>query len=140
MPTIAWDDSIAVGNTLIDQQHQQLFRAINDLDQAIHGTAPDTDKVFQSLLFLIDYTRNHFAEEEGLMAECGYPGLEAHRAQHARLTQKLNDLSHLISRYSARDPLIAEELGAFLTGEWLRTHVIESDHQLIPYLAKLGKT
>lgn len=140
MPTIEWDDSIAVGNALIDAQHQKLFAAINDLDRAIHSPRVDTDQVFQSLLFLIDYTRNHFADEERLMAECGYAHLEAHRAEHVQLTHKLNELSHLISRYSIKDPLIAEDLGAFLTGEWLRTHVIESDHQLIPDLARLGRT
>lgn len=140
MTTTLWQDSFAVGNALIDRQHQQLFQAIHDLDHALHLPQVDTEQVFQCLVFLLDYTKTHFADEEQLMAECAYPDIEVHRTEHATLIRRLDELSHQISSYSAKDPLLGEALGEFLTGKWLQSHVIESDHLLIPYLARLGQT
>lgn len=41
---------------------------------------------------LIDYTKTHFADEEQLMEEHGYPDYEKHKETHAELIEKLLEL------------------------------------------------
>lgn len=135
MPTIAWEDSFAIGHETIDAQHRQLFQAIADLDQALRKVPVDRDRVFDCMLFLLDYTQRHFTEEEAVMQSCGFPGLDEHRAQHETLIASLHALSRQISTYSATDAVINEELETFLNAEWLKTHVLESDRKLTPFLA-----
>jgi hemerythrin len=58
--------------TTVDSQHKNLFRMAADLHRAmLAGTAKP--KLFQLLEDLVQYTLVHFAYEERLMEDAGYP-------------------------------------------------------------------
>ncbi|MDR2598643.1 MAG: bacteriohemerythrin, partial [Oscillospiraceae bacterium] len=76
-----WSDELATGNVMIDTQHKQLIKMVNDLMEACksgHGRA----KLSSTMQFLIDYTIKHFADEEKLQHQHSYPDFANHRKLH----------------------------------------------------------
>ena len=66
----------------------QLFGAVAELEHALRTGRADAI-INQLLEKVIEHTITHFATEERLMEECGFPGLDAHRHDHKELSQKL---------------------------------------------------
>ncbi len=62
MPT-KWREEYAVGDREIDEQHQQLFGAINRLEVLVLSNQLDPEAVDGIVEFLDGYTRTHFAHE-----------------------------------------------------------------------------
>ncbi len=93
---IRWDPSCSVNVAELDQQHQQLFRTVAELEHALRTGRADA-VINQLLEKVIEHTIHHFATEERIMEECGFPGLDAHRRDHQELSQKLTafNLSNL---------------------------------------------
>jgi len=89
-----WTQDMAVGIESIDEQHRELFKRISDLLQAIreHRCKSEID---DTIIFLDDYARFHFSEEEKRMREAGYDGLEDHRKHHAVYLNNIKELKEL---------------------------------------------
>jgi hemerythrin-like metal-binding protein len=119
-----WDPSCSVNVAELDRQHQQLFRAVAELEEALRTGRAD-DIINKLLEKVIEHTIIHFAIEERLMEECGYPGLEAHRRDHQELSQKLTafNLSNLAGR-----PGVPAALLVFLQ-TWLQEHILKTDKE-----------
>ena len=91
MNKIAWSKDLTVGVAEIDEQHRQWIQRLNDVASAIAAHQGPV-QLGQTLAFLVDYTQQHFATEEKLMAAAKYPGLKTQLAQHQELTETLKDL------------------------------------------------
>lgn len=75
----------------IEREHQVLFGLMRALDALL----ADRGDPAELLAALNRYCREHFAGEEALMRECGYPESSAHRAEHRRLCGELAALAAL---------------------------------------------
>ena len=124
MNKIAWSKDLAVGVAEIDEQHQQWIQRLNDVAAAIAAHKGPV-QLGQTLAFLADYTQQHFATEEKLMAAAKYPGLKTQLAQHKELTETLKDLVRDFDEEGATTKL-AETVNTYL-GNWLLTHIREQD-------------
>ena len=124
MKTIAWSKDLAVGVAEIDEQHQQWIQRLNDVAAAIAAHKGPV-QLGQTLAFLADYTQQHFATEEKLMAAAKYPGLKTQLTQHKELTETLKDLVRDFDEEGATTKL-AETVNDYL-GNWLLTHIREQD-------------
>ncbi|APW46452.1 bacteriohemerythrin [Rhodoferax antarcticus] len=122
--TTQWKDTYKIGDTEIDNQHQELFRKINTFLEAQGKT-----ELVASAMGLYKYTREHFGHEEQLMQRVGYPGLVPHVEQHNDLVNRLNEISQSI----ANETLVTADLEKFLT-DWLLTHIRSSDTKLAAYV------
>lgn len=122
MAAIAWNDEFTVGVPSIDDQHRHLFEVVNTLDEAIekHRGQRVMDEVLREL---VGYTQEHFAFEEKLMAEAGYPDLAAHQAKHRQIIQKIERFEYELNIEGHR---ISREVRDFLQ-HWLMTHIAEED-------------
>ena len=83
---------------------------------------------------LADYTRRHFAFEERLMAEHQYPGLAAHRHEHAHLLQRLALSREVLCE--GRMPRIVPP--AAIDDDWILLHVGRADRRLGEFLNRQG--
>ncbi len=123
MPIVEWTDELSVGVSSLDHDHQHLIGLLNQLHEVIRRK--DAHAVIGAVLAeLIAYTDHHFTAEETLMAEAGFPGLDAHRRTHDMLRRRVLD-------YQAEyldDPhhVIAAELFDFLC-DWLVHHIKTED-------------
>ncbi|MDD2816602.1 MAG: hypothetical protein PHP00_12860 [Thiotrichaceae bacterium] len=69
---------------------------------------------------MVDYTRQHFREEEQYMGSLGFSGLEAHKRLHLNL---LTDLTHFIEDFEqGSSDRISDDFTIFLKF-WLSTHI-----------------
>ncbi|HUI76869.1 MAG TPA: bacteriohemerythrin [Bryobacteraceae bacterium] len=85
-----WNDRYSLKIANIDGQHQKLFRLANELHAAMQ--AGNTESTVEIVERLIQCGTLHFAYEERLMLECGYPGYSAHKAVHDELKRQVLQL------------------------------------------------
>ena len=119
-----WDENLATGILVIDNDHKALFGLINNVQTAAEKT-DETWRVSKAIDALNDYAENHFRREEALMLLCGYPMLKPHLAEHKKFCDIVSGLKLL---YQARPEIISlQGVNAFLI-EWLIDHIAVTDH------------
>lgn len=129
---LRWDAKYATGHAGIDAQHQELFRRTGELHAAMQegrGRA----SILELIGFLAEYTTRHFSAEEAVMRTAGYPGIADHQQLHRELLGQVADLH---KRATANEPLRTMEVSEFLAS-WLKHHILEIDHQYIPYVRRM---
>ena len=126
-----WKDSYLVGIELIDDQHKQLFKAINNLkaDLKITDKAHYKKQLYETITFLKDYCHTHFSEEQEYLQSIGFVGYEAHKQKHDDLLSDVTDYRNKLLKTNFDAPVVEGFLG-FLT-TWLIYHIGGED-QLIP--------
>jgi hemerythrin-like metal-binding protein len=130
---VVWSREFETGHPLIDQQHQTLVKAFNEL-AALAGKGEGPERLNQALAHIIDVATTHFGIEEGLMAGSGYAQIRAHRAVHALLTSQIQDLAwKLRSGGLSMTPLVVNFLG-----DWVVCHLTSEDRHLARHLKTGG--
>ena len=127
---MAWDNSLATGIELIDSQHQWLFKATNDLYDAVmsqHGIERDT--MAQLLEGLVDYTINHFILEESMFQQYGYQDALAHKTEHDAFTARI---VRLLQEFEGGADIGMDVLE--LLKNWLVNHIMSTDMRYVPSL------
>ncbi len=133
MPLLQWNETYSVQVASLDQQHQTLFRTINELHDALHA-GHGKDIVGKVLQRLIDYTKSHFAAEEVILERNGYPDLAVHRAAHKALVSQVLKFKKDFELGSVG---IAVEINQFLQ-KWLSEHIQNTDKKYGKYLNDKG--
>jgi hemerythrin len=132
---IQWSERLSVGSDIIDTQHRELLSRFNDLLEACR-LKKGKEKVVELLAYLDSYTVSHFAEEEALMARCGYPGLEEHRLQHREFIARLGRLQADLEREGASLGVVVETNEALLS--WILRHIKAEDVLVGAHLLRHG--
>jgi len=129
MSLFAWKSDYSVGNAQIDLQHKQLFRMAGELHSAmVNGRG--TEVVEGLLDQLVAYTCHHFASEERLMKESGYPDYAQHHASHEKLSGEVREFQ---VRVKARKVAVTLEMMRFLR-DWLDHHIRGADKKVGAHL------
>jgi hemerythrin len=128
-----WSAAWAVGDRMIDSEHQHLFGRAETLHQSMLRGQGKT-ALSPLLDDLAEYTLLHFAHEEDLMTRSAYPDLYAHQVQHEVLRKRVADLRR---RVDGGAELITIEFMLFLA-DWLQHHIGTSDRAIGAYLANLS--
>lgn len=134
MPLATWHERYATGIPMIDDQHKELFRAINELHDGFQEGRP-IEAIRPLMNFLLTYTISHFRTEESFMEEQGYPDLQRHQDEHAHLIRKVQDLKRQIE---GQAPPSHGEVAKFV-GDWLKHHVSEVDMGYAAYIREKAK-
>ncbi len=130
---IAWDPKLAVGVRTIDQQHQELFRRVNALLEAMQRGA-GKDVVASTIAFLRQYVVEHFAAEQALMTRYAYPGFAVHEQQHEEFVRHF--LQFAEDAEKGVNSVLTVKLNQFLC-TWLRQHIGSSDRALGQFLVQI---
>jgi len=130
---VEWKDAYSVGIESIDQQHKNLINLINMLQTTVDYS---TGEAFERecLAAVVDYTKTHFVYEEGLMSKYGYPDFEAHKAQHQKMIDKINDL---LAAYEEHPESAMKNALDFLK-QWLIRHINGTDKLYSEFLLSKG--
>jgi hemerythrin-like metal-binding protein len=129
-----WNNSYLIGVPHIDEQHKQLFATVNKLIDAIEDGA-GKDELKKTLDFLIQYTVNHFNDEEEVQRKHGYPNFEHHHKLHEKFKQTAVELAAEALKIDNSDTRASQMLVNEVkrkVGDWLITHVTSED-------ARIGK-
>lgn len=126
-----WRDEMITGNHEIDGQHQELLRRVDDLLKGARAKK-GSEEIGKLMWFLKKYVRRHFKDEEKLQLESGYPGYEAHKAQHEMFFREVLRLEALHAEQGENTLMIVAAVNAMC--EWLRSHFKRMDMELIEFL------
>jgi hemerythrin-like metal-binding protein len=130
---IEWTAAYSVGVAAIDQQHKGLIGQIRAFQEAmLEGRAAQS--LDQILANLGAYTRVHFAFEEKLMEEHAYPETATHRAAHAGLTERVEELQ---AQLGAGNTVPSTQMMIFMR-HWLTDHIVAVDKPLGGFLNLKG--
>jgi hemerythrin len=122
MAYFEWGDDLAVGNSLIDHDHQGLIKLVNDLHDATQKG--EGRSVVEGILNeLLAYTQSHFQREEFHMAQVRYAAIDAHKLEHVAI---LKQILALQQQFAMGDITVATKVSAILR-DWLSIHIMRSD-------------
>lgn len=128
---IEWIESLATGNTEIDNQHKELFRRFDNLLSACNQNR-GKEEVGNTLRFLDDYVRSHFAMEEDLQKKHNYPHYQEHKAQHESFIGDLQRLDGQFREEGVSLSLVIQTNQTMVN--WLVNHINAMDHALADFL------
>lgn len=127
---ITWSKSYSVNVAQMDLEHQRLIDIINKL-YATMRQGRGREGIGQVLDELIDYTKTHFAHEEKLMKEAGYPGYDDQKRAHENLISQVQEICDKFKTGNA----LSQEVMSFLKS-WLINHIQGMDKKYGPHLNK----
>ncbi|ACR13937.1 bacteriohemerythrin [Teredinibacter turnerae] len=113
---ITWNSELELGIPVIDSQHRRIVEYINAVYHA--RNTHSLEEIVEVLDELVDYTLSHFAFEENLMEEAGYPFLNAHKKVHRLFARRVGSFQQRVK--TGED--ITEELLHVLKA-WLINHI-----------------
>jgi hemerythrin len=130
-----WDGSLATGQKMIDEQHQELFKAINELLETCEKNK-GKEELKKSLDFLNNYTIKHFFDEETLQKKYNYPDYPNHQKYHEAFKETVRKLSHQMILSGATDALVLEVQKQI--GGWLVNHIQVEDKKVAAHIKAQG--
>ncbi len=126
---LAWKDSLACGNEVIDSEHQALFHISNKLLEAVLAGRPNTEISLIIGRLFADISQ-HFHDEEAILQEIGFPNLAQHAEAHAKLLARGLALA---AEFKA-STLTAGDLFQFLAYEVVMLHMLQADREFFPFI------
>ena len=128
----AWTPDLAVGDNTIDEQHQELFRRVDELLVAMQDGRAKRE-LRGLVAFLEGYVQEHFGAEERAMLATGYRGYELHKAEHEAFIATLAELKTTLSQRGPSYLLVVRVHDAVVG--WLREHIMRSDKAIGAHLS-----
>lgn len=125
MQLFEWDKIFVTGNDLVDSQHEHLVALINDFGKLLSSGLSNPQAIENIYDELVEYTKHHFDEEEGLISTVGLD--ERHLLQHNKQHQDLiGELSPLRQLVLVGDLAAGKYMFEFLVN-WLVFHILGTD-------------
>ncbi len=118
----------------IDLQHQELVNMLNRLNDAVKNNESRED-IYRIIDDVIAFTRLHFATEEQLMIQSGYPEIEWHKDKHKQLIQEA-------LRLKGKLEYVGEQLFTEWFNHWpfanVLAHIQYADKQIEDHITQSG--
>lgn len=128
-----WSKEIETGNRIIDREHAQLLKRLNDFLAACRG-GNGRDEIISTLQFLKQYTVSHFAHEEELQIASGYPDYIRHRRLHNDFVKRVLEIEKKFIEEGDSIHLVCEinlEIGT-----WVMQHIKNEDKKIGKHIAE----
>lgn len=125
---LVWSDDLVLGVNAIDEQHREWIALVQAFELAVTEGRP-AEEMRSTLAAAVAYTESHFADEQQVMEEAGYPFLDDHIGQH----QLAWDRVHAFASGEVADEEMRRSLAEFLP-QWLMLHINTADRQFARWL------
>jgi hemerythrin len=125
-----WRPDLFTGIPAIDRQHRELLGRIGALETA--ARSGDVARAEDLLAYLERYAAEHFATEEQVMWEFGYPDRDAHWSLHLAFAMELakRKSEHKANR---SETALLVDLGRWMD-RWLNDHVHGADTEMARFI------
>lgn len=130
-----WCESYSIGYPDIDAQHKELIEKVDELETRLTQGEVNDSIFSDAILFVVDYARTHFKDEEALMLKIGYPGFETQRRMHDHL---INHLANFLKDMQRGNGGTFSELVSYLH-VWIEGHVLNEDRKIGEFLRRTNK-
>ena len=133
---VIMEEPMILGIPVIDKQHANLTRIINNLYLACNNNPEITNHRFiHAVSKTIDFIRHHFSTEEKLMTISDYPGYLEHRKEHGEFIWELLRHSRL---FQDGQDFIPQNFMHFLS-DWINAHIEGSDSEFADFFMNMQK-
>ena len=128
---IPWSNEYELGNDFVDSQHKKLFEIVNNIgNSCLEGG--DISTLSKTLDFLLQYTVQHFHDEESLQIKCNFPEYEHHKKLHEEFEAIVSEkVSEFKEKGSIKD--LSDTVNEFVIA-WLVNHILKEDMKIGAYL------
>ena len=134
-----WKDKYKVGVSLIDTQHEELFKRVSEFIETVQSNEnwnSKLDKVKETMVFMQEYVVIHFDAEEAYQEKINYPDIENHKKIHSDFKKMITDYVTILEENGYPEKIV-QELGGKLMA-WLIMHVAKTDQQIGEYVKSQG--
>ena len=134
---IKWEQAYELGEERIDSQHRKLFALLDMLIAACEdGSA--VEKAHEALDFLVDYTVQHFNDEEVLQLQYGYPDYEIHKQMHDNFKVTV---AGLVERFhdNSSSAELSNDINKIVV-RWLVSHIQREDKKIADHIRQSAGT
>lgn len=121
-----WKDSYTLGYPPMDNTHRDFVALISKLAAAESDASACLDQ-------LIDHSREHFAQENRWMEECGFPPIYCHTGEHERVLKSLEDMRPTLRTDPGVGRILSKELES-----WFAQHAATMDDALAYYMRQVN--
>lgn len=131
-----WSDAYNTGIGKIDEQHCRFLELLGgmselDLPSAFNQlTKAHRKRLFLMLIELREYATKHFATEERMLMEAGYPGVLQHKKLHNAFIRAVLDHEDRLIDGSLT---VCLDLQKFL-GKWWLDHILREDMKFAKFM------
>jgi hemerythrin len=131
-----WQDAWTLHIDAMDADHRALVVLLGELARRFTpqpGEAADAgghEALMAALEDLGEHTREHFHNEEEFMRSLDYPGLAAHRSEHALL---LAEYVEMLRELRQQEVARLEEETITALRSWLVAHILGADRDLAEF-------
>jgi len=128
---IPWSEEYELGNDFIDSQHKRLFELVGNIGKYCNeGKSINT--LSETLDFLLQYTVQHFSDEESLQLKYNFPEYEQHKKLHeefeATVVEKVSEFKE-----KGSTKVLKEAVNDFVI-TWLVNHILKEDMKIGAYI------
>lgn len=131
MEILKWRKGYATGVEQMDDQHKRLIELVNQMYRVIRDKE-GTEALDGVLQKMSDYAERHLRDEEDLLHEYSYPGLESHKKAHSEYYAKMDEL---LAEMNVDKQKAAQKIYVFLRKWWVE-HIVGEDREYGPFLRK----
>lgn len=119
-------DDCLLGVEMIDSEHRELFRIINETQELLENEILDDkyNRIQEMVERLKEYAEQHFRHEEEYMESIHHPELELQKQQHIIFCEKIDEADARASG-SGQQEFLDDLLKYLVT--WLYRHIIGCD-------------
>lgn len=132
---VEWEERYSVGIAAIDEQHRGLIKLANELFAGcVQGEDAAKAYFASAVKKAVDYVKEHFATEEGLLRQAGYPDYASHKKQHEDFVRTI-----LAEVQAFRDgrKFVPNHFARFLR-DWTLEHIAVADRRYKDFMASRG--
>jgi len=131
---IAWSEKYALGNKQVDSQHRRLFELLSDLVASCLNRTEVT-KLKGTLDFLVNYTVQHFNDEEALQCKYDYPDFQRHKQLHEDFKVTVGGL---VQKFDCNGSSIelCNDVNKIVV-KWLINHIQQEDRKIGKHIRSL---
>ena len=133
---VAWQNSYKLGEEKVDSQHRQLFELLSDLiGSCLDGS--NIEKQREALDFLVNYTVQHFYDEESLQVRTNYPDYKRHKQLHEDFKVTVGEIVEKFEKEGSSEEL-SKDLNK-IVARWLVSHITREDLKIGKHLKMLDR-
>ena len=131
LQNLKWNVTFLVGIDIVDTQHQDLFRFIDEYIQACLRLAGHHE-IEQAFTRMIHYAHTHFRDEEAWMLAHEYPDRERHIGLHQAF---FREVENLYQEFRSNQNQASMKLAKFAVN-WITHHVKTEDMRIKAFLVE----
>ena len=129
---IIWNDKYLTGIEIIDLQHKNIFKCVNNLFDAIEKLKIK-EKILELVSGLDFYIVEHFDTEEKYMLELDYPEYLEHKKAHETFKKVYEEIRYNYVYKQDIVYVLAVHLNQTMA-DWLDYHLQNEDQRLADFL------